>query len=94
MAYCFKVTVKSSGHFLPKGYTFQVIHSQRTLDNAAVNNAAAAEYQKLNGGKKPCSAMYLSSVDVVSLQFNNLCECITNNSFYSECNNNSKYLLK
>lgn len=67
MAYCFKVTVKSSGHFLPKGYTFQVIHSQRTLDNAAVNNAAAAEYQKLNGGKKPCSAMYLSSVDVVSL---------------------------
>lgn len=67
MAYCFKVTVKSSGHFLPKGYTFQVIHSQKTLDNAAVNNAAAAEYQKLNGGKKPCSAMYLSSVDVVSL---------------------------
>lgn len=67
MAYCFKVTIKSSGHFLPKGYTFQVIHSQKTLDNAAVNNAAAAEYQKLNGGKKPCSAMYLSSVDVVSL---------------------------
>ena len=67
MAYCFKVTVNRSSHFLPKGYTFQVIHSQKTLDNAAVNNAAAAEYQKLNGGKKPCSAMYLSSVDVVSL---------------------------
>ena len=67
MAYCFKVTVKSSGHFLPKGYTFQVIHSQKTLDNAAVNNAAAAEYQKLNGGKKPNAAMYLSSVDVVAL---------------------------
>lgn len=67
MAYCFKVTVKSFGHFLPKGYTFQVVHSQRTLDNAAVNKAAAAEYQKLNGGKKPNAAMYLSSVDVVAL---------------------------
>ena len=67
MAYCFKVTVKSYGHFLPKGYTFQVVHSQRTLDNAAVNNAAAAEYQKLNGGKKLNSSMYLSYVDVVAL---------------------------
>ena len=31
MAYCFKVTVKSSGHFLPKGYTFQVIHLKKRL---------------------------------------------------------------
>ena len=45
-SYCFKCTVKSSGHFLPKGYTFQVIHSQRSLDNAAVNRAAAEEYRK------------------------------------------------
>ena len=72
MAYCFKVTVKTSGHFLPKGYTFQVIHSQKTLDNAAVHNAASAEYQKLNGGKKPNAMMHLNSVDVVALQFNNL----------------------
>lgn len=67
MAYCFKLTVKSSGHFLPKGYTFQVIHSQRTLDNAVVNNAAAAEYKKMNGGKNPSSSMYLSYFDVVAL---------------------------
>lgn len=67
MAYCFKVTVKSAGHFLPKGYTFQVIHSQRALDNAAVNNAAQAEYKKMNGGKSPCASMYLSHFDVVAL---------------------------
>ena len=67
MAYCFKVTVKSSGHFLPKGYTFQVIHSQRTLDNAVVNNAARAEYEKMNGGKYPGACLYLSDVNVVPL---------------------------
>lgn len=66
-SYCFKVTVKSYGLFLPKGYTFQVISSQRSLDNAAINNAAAAEYRKMNGGKNPCASMYLSSVEVVAL---------------------------
>lgn len=67
MAYCFKVTVKATGRFLPKGYTFQVIHSQRALDNAAVNNAAQAEYKKMNNGKNPCASMYLDAVDVVAL---------------------------
>lgn len=66
-SYCFKCTVKSSGHFLPKGYTFQVIHSQRSLDNAAVNRAAAEEYRKMNGGKNPCASMYLNSFEVVAL---------------------------
>ena len=59
--YCFKCTVKSGGHFLPKGYTFQVVHSQRTLDDAAVNRQAQEEYKKLNGGKSPGSSMYKSA---------------------------------
>lgn len=62
--YCFQCTVKESGHFLPKGYTFQVIHSQRSLDNAAVNRQAQEEYKKLNGGKSPNASMYLSYFDV------------------------------
>ena len=67
MAYCFKCTVKDGGHFLPKGYTFQVIHSSRSLDNAAINNAAAAEYRKLNGGKSPGASMYSNSFDIQPL---------------------------
>lgn len=66
-SYCFRCTVKQSGRFLPKGYTFQVIHSQRTLDNAAVNNQAQEEYKKLNGGKKPGACMYLDAVDVQAM---------------------------
>lgn len=66
-SYCFKCTVKSSGHFLPKGYTFQVIHSQRTLDNSAVKNAAAEEYRKMNGGKNPGADMHLNCFDIVAL---------------------------
>lgn len=65
--YCFKCTVKVSGHFLPKGYTFQVVHSQRHLDNAAVNRQAQEEYKKLNGGKSPNASMYLSCFDVEEL---------------------------
>ncbi len=65
--YCFKCTVKESGHFLPKGYIFQVIHSQRSLDNAAVNRQAQEEYKKLNGGKSPNASMYLSAVIVESV---------------------------
>ena len=62
--YCFKCKVKDSGHFLPKGYTFQVIHTQRRLDNAAVNRQAQEEYKKMNGGKTPGSSMYLNMVIV------------------------------
>ena len=65
--YCFKCTVKTGGHFLPKGYTFQVIHSQRSLDNAAVNRQAQEEYRKLNGGKNPNASMYLSDFIVETL---------------------------
>lgn len=65
--YCFKCTVKSSGHSLPKGYTFQVIHSQRTLDNAAVNRQAHEEYKKLHGGKDFSSSLFLSDVIVEAL---------------------------
>ncbi len=65
--YCFRCTVKSSGHFLPKGYSFQVIHSQRSLDNAAVNRQSQEEYKKMNGGKSPNASLYLSDVNVDSL---------------------------
>ncbi len=66
-SYCFRCTVKKSGHFLPKGYTFQVIHSQRTLDNAAVNRQAHEEYKKLHGDKNPGATMWLSDVEVQAL---------------------------
>ena len=65
--YCFKCTVKSSGHFLPKGYTFQVIHSQKSLDNAAVNRQAHEEYKKLHGGKDYQASLYLSDVIVEAM---------------------------
>lgn len=58
--YCFKCTVKDSGHFLPKGYTFQVIHSQPCLDDGAVNRQAQEEYKRMNGGKSPGASMYKS----------------------------------
>ena len=56
--YCFKCTVQESGHFLPKGYTFQVIHSQKSLDDGALNRQAQEEYKKMHGGKSPNASLY------------------------------------
>lgn len=64
--YAFIVKVKAFGKSLPQGYIFQVVHTQKSLDNAAVTRAYRAEYARLNPGKTICTELYLSDIEILS----------------------------